>query len=507
MKRNSLAIKKPKGKNGALHGAMKRDKKVKMLKKGPKAMKSNPKSVEAGKDLRTQRLKENVAPDCAEVKITTRSKGALNKTCGKRETRSTNNGGEAYHVANMEKKVQKTKEDAGASNVRKTMQSIKSHSEKTLRLVSRKTRALKEKTQEVEEDGKDNSESELSKGTGGISLLALQRQKILKRRRADMEERNEESDESYPKDLSKEHILQCINAIFHLTQEQLEKKNELFFEESHPIFMQVTCIRVPRTPKRQMRILLPHSIISPHDEVALFVCDLQRGRRKDYEPTVDHYQELLDKHGCTRIKSIIPMIQVKTEFDQYELKRKLVSSYDHFLVDGKIAGHISHLLGKEFYRRRKLPTSVRMNSKDLKHEIDYALRKTSMAIHSHGDTHLVQVGHTGMDKEHILENILATCNDLSKHYPGGWENIRSVRIKSATSLAVPVYLTLKSKNLVEVPVVRPKRPKAYRNVEGELTTLSGDTKVTVTPEGDVIVERKKYSTQTEKNKSIEESNI
>lgn len=188
--------------------------------------------------------------------------------------------------------------------------------------------------------------------------------------------------------------------------------------------------------------LLPHSIVAPNDEVALFVCDLQRGRRKDYEPTVEHYRNLLDEHGCTRVNDIIPINRVKTEFDQFELKKKLIGSYDHFLVDGRIAGNMSHLLGKHFTKRRKLPTSIRMESKDLKHEIDYALRKTSMHLHSNGDTHLVQIGNTSMSKKEILKNILATCKNLSKNYPGGWANIRALRLKSTTTLALPFFMTL-----------------------------------------------------------------
>lgn len=188
--------------------------------------------------------------------------------------------------------------------------------------------------------------------------------------------------------------------------------------------------------------LLPHSIITPDDEVALFVCDLQRGRRKDYEPTVEHYRDLLNKHGCTRINEIIPMNRVKTEFDQFELKKKLIGSYDCFLVDGRISGHMSHLLGKEFSMKRKLPTSIRMQSKDLKHEIDHALRKTNMYIHSHGDTHIVQIGNTAMSEKQVLKNVLAACKNLHKNYPGGWVNIRALRLKSAKSLSVPFYITL-----------------------------------------------------------------
>lgn len=157
---------------------------------------------------------------------------------------------------------------------------------------------------------------------------------------------------------------------------------------------------------------------------------------------MEHYKNVLTEHKCTRVNEIIPMNRVKTEFDQFELKRKLAASYDYFLVDSRIAGHMCHLLGKEFSTRRKLPTSVRMNRKDLKHEIDYALRKTSMQLHSDGDSHVVQVGNTLMKENEILENILATCENLSKNYPGGSANIRSLRLKGATTLGLPFYMTL-----------------------------------------------------------------
>lgn len=74
-----------------------------------------------------------------------------------------------------------------------------------------------------------------------------------KRKRA-----NSEMEETPPKDfdlkdLSKKHILQCISAIFHLTEEQL-KENNLLATEMQPIFMQVTCVKIPKVPRRQMRM-------------------------------------------------------------------------------------------------------------------------------------------------------------------------------------------------------------------------------------------------------------
>ncbi|XP_015179400.1 PREDICTED: ribosomal L1 domain-containing protein CG13096-like, partial [Polistes dominula] len=316
-----------------------------------------------------------------------------------------------------------------------------------------------------------------------------------------------ESDTDF-KDLSREHIQQCISAIFHLTEEQLKDTNVLFSDGYKPIFMQITCIRVPQVPRRQVRILLPNSLASLEDDIALIVCDLEKGRRKDYEPTVNHYKELLEKCGCTIIKDIIPINQIKTEYDQYELKRKLVESYDHFLVDGRISGHVSHLLGKIFYNKRKVPTSIKMDKKDLKSEIEYALRKTNMRLHSLADTHIIQVANTSMEKKNILDNVIAVCNQLNNVYPGGWSNIRAIRLKTPVGPGFPIYMTLRNKNIVSIPVVKPKRPKAYCNVEGELTTLSSNAKVVVTPEGDVIVKKtssKKLGNKKRKSKEHKEN--
>ena len=56
------------------------------------------------------------------------------------------------------------------------------------------------------------------------------------------------------KDLSNKHILECISAIFHLIQEQLKETNNLLVEEARPIFIQVTSVRIPEMPRRQMRM-------------------------------------------------------------------------------------------------------------------------------------------------------------------------------------------------------------------------------------------------------------
>ena len=196
---------------------------------------------------------------------------------------------------------------------------------------------------------------------------------------------------------------------------------------------------------------LPHSVISSNDDVALFVRDLKKGRRRDYEDTVNHYQDLLKQHGCNQIKTIIPINQVKTEYRQFEMRRRLFGSYDYFLVDGRISGHMTHLLGKLFRQKRKLPTSIHMD-KDLKLEIDNALKKTCLQIHANGDSYVTQVGSCSMKVGEIVDNIMAVIDELKQSFPGGWENIRSLRIKTPLSLAIPIYMTLSKNFLVYLTI-------------------------------------------------------
>lgn len=66
---------------------------------------------------------------------------------------------------------------------------------------------------------------------------------------------NEKNDKvkDFTEELSRSHIQQCISAMFHLTENQLKNKN-ILAKEAQPIFMQVTCIRIPKVPRRQMRM-------------------------------------------------------------------------------------------------------------------------------------------------------------------------------------------------------------------------------------------------------------
>lgn len=101
----------------------------------------------------------------------------------------------------------------------------------------------KNKNKNVQETGKivieDNKRPEMKKLTKEAKSMKL----------------NEKNDKTknIEGELSKSHIKRCISAMFHLTEEQSKNKNNLI-EGAHPIFLQVTCVRVPKVPRRQVRM-------------------------------------------------------------------------------------------------------------------------------------------------------------------------------------------------------------------------------------------------------------
>ncbi|KAK4873591.1 hypothetical protein RN001_012951 [Aquatica leii] len=275
-------------------------------------------------------------------------------------------------------------------------------------------------------------------------------------------------------------------AAFYELLEKSPKKPELF-DEDQPIFLQVSPVKVPETPIRHIRFHLKHTLVTASSEICLIVKD--KGKRRDYESTIEHYENILSEKGITNIKTIMPFYQFKHEYgSQFELKRKLLNLYDHFLVDSPVNGYVTSLLGSRFYESRKMPSTVKMNAKNLKGHFEHALAKTIMKVHSKGDSYAVQIGHTGMSQKEIVENVIQIVEEMDNLFPGGFDNVRSLGIKSNDSILIPIYLTLKNNNTVELPVCKPVLPKRYITVKDSLSTyLNAD--VTVTPEGDVILKK------------------
>lgn len=144
------------------------------------------------------------------------------------------------------------------------------------------------------------------------------------------------------------------------------------------------------------------------------------------------------------------MRQLKVEYDQYELKRRLLTQHDFIMVDTRVLSHVSHILGKMFFKKHNMLIPVRIkNEADLKKDISTGLR-TAMLRVSEGHTSTLLIGHTGMPQEKLRENVLSLIQQIQSKYPGGEANIRSISIKLPLSTSLPLYITLsKYKTIIQ----------------------------------------------------------
>ncbi|KAI0231805.1 hypothetical protein LSAT2_017818 [Lamellibrachia satsuma] len=252
--------------------------------------------------------------------------------------------------------------------------------------------------------------------------------------------------------------------------------------ETQNIHLQLTFKKVPDVANKIIRICLPTSLQTDTREVCLFVKDLDR-KSRDYEVTVRHFRELLDKNEVKGISEIISLKELKIEYSTFEAKKNLSNMYDIYLADESIIGILLPLLGKHFIKKKRHPVQVNLKAKDVKEEFHRALSISQCILGGRGSTCTVSVAHNGMTEEQISQNIIAAAKRLSETIPGGAVNIRNLHIKTALSPAILIYVSLGSSDEVTLPVTKVEVPL---DDPEDVTTVMG-AKVRVLPGGEIQI--------------------
>jgi hypothetical protein len=154
---------------------------------------------------------------------------------------------------------------------------------------------------------------------------------------------------------------------------------------------------------------------------------------------------------------------------------------------------------------------VDLTASDLKTELNTKLKTVTLPLSNAGTCAQVEVANTKMDAAKIIENIMAVGEILSKRYPGGWKNIRSIHVNSEHAMAIPLHIStgtecafracssdsqliclLSSASTSDVGFIDADLPSDKtdgKSVSDELSTQPGVT-VTVTRRGIVKVSKK-----------------
>lgn len=247
----------------------------------------------------------------------------------------------------------------------------------------------------------------------------------------------------------------AINALLkHHSKETSDKNSLLGNEES--VQVQFTLNRVPeQTSARPIRIEIPHSLHKLNNDIknnnnnddneekdtvndgaeeaeaCLFVKDESKAWVKEM---IEKFPSHL---SC--IRKIITLTSLRKKYAQYKDRRELLKKYNIFLADDRILPMLGKSLGKNFFQEKKQPIPVKLTRAEaFPFTIQKCLSSTYMHI-SAGTCISIKAGNTSMPLNQIMENAVAIVKGAVGHIPRKWANVSAVHIKTATSVALPVY--------------------------------------------------------------------
>ncbi|KAK9933637.1 hypothetical protein M0R45_020825 [Rubus argutus] len=149
------------------------------------------------------------------------------------------------------------------------------------------------------------------------------------------------------------------------------------------------------------------------------------------------------------ITKTLKLSKLKSDYKAFEAKRKLMDSYDAFLADKQIVPLLPRLLGKQFFKKKRIPVPVDLHQMNWEEQVDRII-ESSLLFLSSGTCSVVRVAKTSMSAEEIVENVVAAINGIMEIVPRKWSGVRSFHLKLLESLALPVYQAVPDETLLKI---------------------------------------------------------
>lgn len=141
--------------------------------------------------------------------------------------------------------------------------------------------------------------------------------------------------------------------------------------------------------------------------------------------------------GC--IKKVLGLQSLRTKHKSFTQRRELLERFDVFFADDRILPMLTKALGGKFFDKKKQPIPVKLTRKEaLPFAIQKCLSSTFMYL-SAGTCVTIKAGNTGMPPAKLLANIQSICSVAPTKVPRKWSNVRSISIKTSSSVALPIY--------------------------------------------------------------------
>ncbi|KAJ6672105.1 RIBOSOMAL PROTEIN L7AE FAMILY MEMBER [Salix viminalis] len=241
-----------------------------------------------------------------------------------------------------------------------------------------------------------------------------------------------------PSGFSPEFVDKAVKALLKWRSSKLNTQKPQLLEHDEFVYLILALKKIPHKGVSRInahKIPLPYPLTNPlteAPELCLIIDDRPKsGLNKDAAKKKIQNDNI-------PISKIIKISKLKTDYRPFEAKRKLCDSYDMFFADKRVVPLLPKMLGKQFFKKKKIPMTVDLKHSNWKEQIDKACGSALLFLRT-GTCSVIKVGRVSMSREEISKNVMAAINGIAEIVPRKWGGIRSFHLKLLDSLALPVY--------------------------------------------------------------------
>ncbi|KAI3750625.1 hypothetical protein L2E82_21320 [Cichorium intybus] len=236
---------------------------------------------------------------------------------------------------------------------------------------------------------------------------------------------------------------QAVDALIKWKNTQSDSHNPQLLPQDDFIYLILTLKKIPQkggingVRTNPNKIPLPHPLISAtsFSELCLIIDD-----RPKSNLTSQIAKKKIKEDGIS-VTKVIKLSKLKTDYKPFEAKRKLCDSYEMFFADKRVIPLLPKLLGKQFFKKKKLPLPVDLSHKNWKEQIERAC-SAALLFFSTGTCCVVRVAKASMERDEIVENVSAAIDGILEFVPKKLSGVRSLHLKFSESVALPLYQSL-----------------------------------------------------------------
>ncbi|KAI4308080.1 hypothetical protein L6164_031192 [Bauhinia variegata] len=234
--------------------------------------------------------------------------------------------------------------------------------------------------------------------------------------------------------VSSKTVEQAVNSLLKWrTSKSQKEKPKLFEQDDEFFYLILTLKKIPQEGRvNPHKIELPHSLLSEFSELCLIIDD-----RPKSNLTKDDAQKKIKSENIP-VSKVLKLSKLRSDYRPFEAKRKLCDSYNMFLADKRVVPLLPGVLGNYFFKKRKIPVPLDLKHKNWKEQIERTCSSALLYLRT-GACCVVKVAKVGMEKNQIIENVIAAINGTADVVPKKWRNVRSFHLKLLESLALPIY--------------------------------------------------------------------